>query len=99
MTSEIKNTSVVVVVVVLWILVVSGFNCLGSAELLPYSGSIFCPFRADSVDSDFFFFLKSEDEITLLPVLCHSETPNTFVIIIFIIVLLLVVIVSTAITW
>lgn len=46
-----------------------------------------------------FFFLKSEDEITLLPVLCHSETPNTFVIIIFIIVLLLVVIVSTAITW
>lgn len=45
------------------------------------------------------FYLNSEDEITLLPVLCHTETPNTFVIIIFIIVLLLVVIVSTAITW
>lgn len=58
MTSEIKNTSVVVVV--LWILVVSGFSCPGSAELLPYSGSIFCPFRADSVDSDFFFFLNQK---------------------------------------
>lgn len=55
MTSEIKKTSVVVVVVVLWILVVNDFNCLGSAELLPYSGTIFCQFRADSVDSDFFF--------------------------------------------
>lgn len=53
MTSEIKKTSVVVVF--LWILVVSGFNCLGSVELLPYSWSIFCQFRADSVDSDFFF--------------------------------------------